>query len=409
MRALSADIARHGVQTIVAESLHYHPLEHGYHHERYFLHLGARTASSRTLLLRALRRGRPRPASMVAVQRWAQNEIQRSSTAARTHRRSSTRPRRGRWRAGSSAATSTRRAEAVASLVADASAAAAEEDAVFAFLDASGAIKGYADGRPAGGPAAEIAWRLGVDPGAVARACGRLEAIAYAADPDRVRLDLEAYRALLPQDGSLSAAMRPTLPDCDSTENLAEKLGLARELGLERVDLYHYGFAPLPPSTGSAAHSLLTDRPAGWNNRRGPGVLRKKDTMNRAVAFIPTQASSAADVPHPVMGRTPEPSLRNRIRDLALVGRRAARARPQARPIEAGAITVPRCDCSGEGRGRAAQRWAASTCSAARSPLRSAPSISPDHSPAVCSPQKTSGPTGSVRRSPVDPAGVRVE
>ncbi len=133
----------------------------------------------------------------------------------------------------------------MASLVADASAAAAEEGAAFAFLDASGAIKGYADGRPAGGPAAEIAWRLGVDPGAVARACGRLEAIAYAADPDRVRLDLEAYRALLPQDGSLSAAMRPTLPDCDSTENLAEKLGLARELGLERVDLYHYGFAPL--------------------------------------------------------------------------------------------------------------------------------------------------------------------
>jgi hypothetical protein len=35
------------------------------------------------------------------------------------------------------------------------------------------------------------------------------------------------------------------LPDCDSTENLAEKLRLARDLGLERVDFYHYGFAPL--------------------------------------------------------------------------------------------------------------------------------------------------------------------
>jgi hypothetical protein len=39
--------------------------------------------------------------------------------------------------------------------------------------------------------------------------------------------------------------MRPTLPDCDSAANLAAKLRIARELGVERVDLYHYGFAPL--------------------------------------------------------------------------------------------------------------------------------------------------------------------
>ncbi len=76
-------------------------------------------------------------------------------------------------------------------------------------------------------------------------ACAAFEAIAYAADPERVRLDLEAYRARLPEGGRLSAAMRPTLPDCDSSENLAAKLRLAAELGLERVDLYHYGFAPL--------------------------------------------------------------------------------------------------------------------------------------------------------------------
>jgi hypothetical protein len=34
-------------------------------------------------------------------------------------------------------------------------------------------------------------------------------------------------------------------PDCDSAENLAAKLRLADALGLERVDLYHYGLAPL--------------------------------------------------------------------------------------------------------------------------------------------------------------------
>jgi hypothetical protein len=124
--------------------------------------------------------------------------------------------------------------------------AAAAEGARFAFLDASGAIKGYFDGRPTGGPAAEIAWLLGVDLAQVGDATGALEAIAYAADPDRIRVDLDAYRDLLSADGTLSAAMRPTLPDCDSAENLAAKLSLARGLGLERVDFYHYGFAPLP-------------------------------------------------------------------------------------------------------------------------------------------------------------------
>ena len=40
VRGLSADIAAHGVSTVVAESLHYHGLEHGFHHERYFVELG---------------------------------------------------------------------------------------------------------------------------------------------------------------------------------------------------------------------------------------------------------------------------------------------------------------------------------------------------------------------------------
>src|ERR687893_796831 len=38
--ALASDIARYGVSTILAESLHFHGLTHGYHHERYFEELG---------------------------------------------------------------------------------------------------------------------------------------------------------------------------------------------------------------------------------------------------------------------------------------------------------------------------------------------------------------------------------
>jgi hypothetical protein len=60
VRALTTDIARQGVQTIIAESLHYHPLEHGYHHERYFLALGAATRFLLGLCLPALPRAPPR-------------------------------------------------------------------------------------------------------------------------------------------------------------------------------------------------------------------------------------------------------------------------------------------------------------------------------------------------------------
>jgi hypothetical protein len=39
--ALAQDIAGRGVAAVLAESLHHHPLEHGAHHERYFVELGA--------------------------------------------------------------------------------------------------------------------------------------------------------------------------------------------------------------------------------------------------------------------------------------------------------------------------------------------------------------------------------
>jgi len=134
------------------------------------------------------------------------------------------------------------RAETVTSLAAAVAAAARAGGARFDFMDLSGAVKGYATGRPEGEAAAEIAWRLGVDLAALAGACDGLEAIGYAADPARLRLDLEANRAL---GGDLSVVLRPMPPDCDSAENLREKVSLARELGLRRVDFYHYGLMRL--------------------------------------------------------------------------------------------------------------------------------------------------------------------
>jgi coproporphyrinogen III oxidase-like Fe-S oxidoreductase len=39
--------------------------------------------------------------------------------------------------------------------------------------------------------------------------------------------------------------MRPMRPDCDSAENLRAKLDVASSVGVDRIDFYHYGLAPL--------------------------------------------------------------------------------------------------------------------------------------------------------------------
>src|SRR5206468_7253742 len=134
------------------------------------------------------------------------------------------------------------RAETVASLVREAAGAAAEQGAGFAFIDLSGAVKGYASGRPTGEAAPSIAWQFGIDVARVAEAGGQVEAIGYAADPDRLRFDLDEYRAIVGRERRLSVIMRPMAPDCDSPENLAEKLSVCGDVGAVEAGFYHYGF-----------------------------------------------------------------------------------------------------------------------------------------------------------------------
>jgi hypothetical protein len=137
------------------------------------------------------------------------------------------------------------RSDTVASLTGEAAAAAAAEGATFAFIDLSGAVKGYATGRPTGDAAPSIAWQFGIDIPSVAAACGQVEAIGYAVEPDRLRFDLAAYRSSVGETSRLSTIMRPMPPDCASADNLARKLAIAQELGAVEVGFYHYGFMRL--------------------------------------------------------------------------------------------------------------------------------------------------------------------
>jgi hypothetical protein len=136
------------------------------------------------------------------------------------------------------------RTETVTSLAGEVSAAVGADTSV-AFLDLSGAEKGFVSGYPTGGAATTIGWQNGIDVSALAEACDTVEATGYAADPDRLRSDLDAYGSLLAEASRLGLVLRPMAPDCRSAANLAAKVALARERGVRRLDFYHYGFCRL--------------------------------------------------------------------------------------------------------------------------------------------------------------------
>ena len=248
VNALTADIASKGVATVVAESLHYHGLEHGFHHERYFIELGA---FGRYLLGLCF----CEHCMAAAQRRGVQTESLRIEARRELERRFAARPERedpelvrelvGNFAAGELRAYLDTRSATVTSLVAQAAQAATSEGAGLAFIDLSGAVKGYATGRPQGDPVPSIAWQFGIDVAGVAEACGHVEAIGYAADPQRLRLDLSTYRSIIGPDRKLSVIMRPMAPDCESPENLNSKLAVARDSGVGEAGFYHYGFMRL--------------------------------------------------------------------------------------------------------------------------------------------------------------------
>jgi hypothetical protein len=246
--ALSADIAGKGVASIVAESLHFHALEHGFHHERYFIELGlfGRFLLGLCFCEHCMKVAERRGVDAERLRVEARSELERRFAAdPKPEPPELVRETVGAFAGGELAGYLEARCGTVASLVGEAAQAAAVENASFAFIDLSGAVKGYTTGRPQGGPAADIAWRFGIDLGDVAAAGGQLEAIGYAADPERLRLDLAAYRAAIGPERTLSVILRPMAPDCDGAENLAAKLAIARELGVTEVSFYHYGFMRL--------------------------------------------------------------------------------------------------------------------------------------------------------------------
>jgi hypothetical protein len=249
-RAVIADVASRGVDSILMESFHHFPFAHGYHHERAFVEITPLTSFLLSLCFceSCAAAAGERGVDSASVRDGIQSTIRDGLSP--DHADSVSIDDVAGVRAmfdGELGAFLDARSAVVTSLVAELIDAAREAnpDAALVPVDEGGAIKGYTAGQPTGEPAPSIAWRLGVDLRQIADMAGTLEVMAYASTAERVLVDLEAYMSAIPDSAKLGVILRPLRPDCDGPANLRAKVDAASTLGVDRLDFYHYGLAPL--------------------------------------------------------------------------------------------------------------------------------------------------------------------
>ena len=243
-RALARDVASRGVRSVVAEAVQFFPLDHGNHHERYFLPLGPRTKLLMGLCFcdPCIAAARLEGVDGNSLRRWAQSEIERVfDHDVDDPPRELTNAEAAELAGGDVGAYLRMRERIVTTLVAELRSIVAEAGVRLTFLDPSGAIKGYATGLPTGGSSPTIAWTLGVDLAGLATAADDIMILGYAADPTWVSSDIDAYRAILGADAKIVVALRPTAPDSTTVENLRSKVDIAIQAEVSRLDFYHYG------------------------------------------------------------------------------------------------------------------------------------------------------------------------
>jgi len=243
-RALAAAVARQGVDTVVADSLHFRGLDY----DRSAVPLGPMDAYLFSLcfcdfcMRRAADLGVDAETAREECARIvggvldgdppAQGEVTRAALTA--------------YAGPEVVAYARARSETVTSLVSAVAEAVAEEGSRLVFLDATGAVKGDADGLPAPCLAAHDAWQSGVDLLALGDLVHSFGVCAYARDPARVADDVGAYRRSVGRDREIRVVLRPGPPDTDSAARLAAKVRAVRAAGARAVDFYAYGLAPFP-------------------------------------------------------------------------------------------------------------------------------------------------------------------
>jgi hypothetical protein len=248
VRTVSGELARAGVETIVAESVCYMPLEHGFHHERLPYALGdtARFLLSVCFCAHCLHTARTEGVDVEGLRGFVRTELDRALAGAPNGldevplQRTAVVALAGGEMGGLLEA----RERTVTSLVRE---IADEVRRVapgcrYVFMDSMGADETRDQ---SGDLVAERAWRFGVDLPEVAAACHGISMMGYSRDVARFEADGRAYRTLLAPGTPLSLVLRAMPPDCLAAADLPPKVRLARELEVDWLEFYVYGLMRL--------------------------------------------------------------------------------------------------------------------------------------------------------------------
>jgi len=244
-RELAADIARYPVRRLLAESLHYRPLEHGEHHERYLIRLPAEARTLLSLCFCEHCRAAGRQAGVAADQlaaatREALEPIWRGQLPVEYNE-----PLLGADARVELAAYVEARMGVVARLVTEVHQAMAGSGVALSFIDHAGAMSHVMAGTSADDEVTESSRKLGIDLPAVAAACDEISVLGYVDTAQRLQGLLASYTKVLGADCPFSVALRPLVPDCRAEENLAAKVATVLDTQCTGIDFYHYAMMPL--------------------------------------------------------------------------------------------------------------------------------------------------------------------
>ncbi|MFD7414906.1 hypothetical protein [Kitasatospora purpeofusca] len=228
-RTLVTELARYGVDAIRAESLHFHGLRHGYHHERYFEELGAAAEALLGICFcahcraAAVRAGVPAEEVAATVRAEVRRRLADEAAAAEP-------AALDRLADGAVAAYVDASAATVTSLAAELAEEASRHSMRLSFMDGGGPGTG---------------WLSGIDLPGLAKAAHQIETLGYARTPEAVREKVAAFalHGVRPQD--MAVILRPMASDCDGPADLAAKIAVLRDLGVPEVEFYHYGLMRL--------------------------------------------------------------------------------------------------------------------------------------------------------------------
>ncbi|WP_063795864.1 hypothetical protein [Peterkaempfera griseoplana] len=242
VRTLVAELGRYGVDAVRAESLHFHGLRHGYHHERYFEQLGPVAEALLGVCFcdhcRAAAAAAGVPADEVrdTVRTEVRRRLEDENAAAEPGRLD-------RLADGALAAYVDASAATVTSLAAEAAEVAEGLGMRLSFMDGGGPGSG---------------WLSGIDLPALGKVVHQVETLGYATSAEAVREKVAAFalHGVRPQE--MAVILRPMAEDCDGPADLAAKVAALRELGVPEVEFYHYGLMRLSSMDriGTALHQL---------------------------------------------------------------------------------------------------------------------------------------------------------